>query len=258
MGLSLVVSLAPARRLLGHDRAQTCSAELPRIVTSNGEQPVAAATDEREQFRILDAGCGRAMPDLEVARDNYTVGIDISAEALELNGDLDEKILGDLQSYPLPNRSFDLILCFDVLEHLSDPRTALDNLVQALKPGGRLMLGMPNVLSPKALATKFTPHYLHILYYRRVLRYSDAGRPGFGPFKTYLRWWLRPRSIRRYAAIHGLEVEQLDVYEPESWAWFWEKHPRLLAVLSAAWRRIFDGADPRASEMRAVLVRAGP
>lgn len=218
-----------------------------------------SATESHTRLHVLDAGCGRRIPELELGLDRprHVVGIDISPVALELNELLDEKILGDLQTYPFRDSSFDLIVCWDVLEHLPQPRRALDNLARALKPGGRMIIGLPNLLSPKALATKFTPHWFHIWYYRRVLKYPESGRPGFGPFRTYLRWTLRPGAIERFAVQVGLEVETLERYEPESWKLFWKRHPHLLALLLVVWGRALDGADPRQSELRVVLVKPG-
>ena len=46
------------------------------------------------------------------------------------------KIVGDVQTYPLPENSFDLIVCWDVLEHLEFPQAALERVFDATKPGG--------------------------------------------------------------------------------------------------------------------------
>ena len=40
--------------------------------------------------------------------------------------------------------TFDIITCTDVIEHVEDPRTLVRNLAAALRPGGLLMLAMPN------------------------------------------------------------------------------------------------------------------
>lgn len=41
--------------------------------------------------------------------------------------------------------TFDYIVCADVLEHLIDPWIVLSDLVSFLKPGGRIMVSLPNV-----------------------------------------------------------------------------------------------------------------
>ena len=56
--------------------------------------------------------------------------------------------LGD--NLPQFNEFFDVIVAYDVLEHLSIPKiiTALDAIAKMLKPGGQLMLRFPNGQSP--------------------------------------------------------------------------------------------------------------
>jgi SAM-dependent methyltransferase len=157
--------------------------------------------------RVLDAGCGRltqaAPPGAHVA------GIDIDEAGLAANTDLDEKIVGSIESYPLPPNSFDLIYCHDVLEHLENPIAALDNLVQALAPGGELHVGVPDVTSRKSLIAKFTPHVFHVTFYR-FIGFRHAGEPGYGPFKTYLRWSIRPTKLMEWASGRGLDVVSYD------------------------------------------------
>jgi len=55
---------------------------------------------------------------------------------LRRNAHLDEKILGDIQTYRWPVPRFDAVVCGDVPEHLPRPTAALDNLFDAVKPGG--------------------------------------------------------------------------------------------------------------------------
>jgi SAM-dependent methyltransferase len=203
--------------------------------------------------KVLDAGCGRYAAMVELPDDCHLVGIDISADGLDANPDLDERIVGDLETYPLPAETFDLVVCWDVLEHLRRPQLALVNLTRSLKPGGRLVIGIPNVLTPKALVTKFTPHHFHVLVYKRVLHFPNAGRPGHGPFPTFLRWSLRPSALETFAAENGLDVDEIQRYPSPSLMPIYDRHPLLTGGLVAVWKRLFSGSDPRDSELRIVL-----
>ncbi len=63
-----------------------------------------------------------------------------------LSGDLDERmamVKMDVTDIPFPDRSFDLIICSHVLEHVSDDRKALAEFHRVLKPGGRALLMAP-------------------------------------------------------------------------------------------------------------------
>lgn len=156
-------------------------------------------------LRVLEAGCGSA-GHLRLPAPRHVVGIDISAKQLERNASLDVKIQADLQSYDLPKDAFDLVVCWEVLEHLPHPERAVDKLVAATAPGGIVVLALPNVYSVKGLVTKFTPHWFHVAFYRHVYGVKDAGRDDRAPFETFLRLSISAPAIRRAAAKHGLRV----------------------------------------------------
>lgn len=163
-------------------------------------------------LRVLEAGCG-STSHLDVGPDARVVGIDISRAQLDQNQHLAEKIQGDLETYPLAAEDFDVIVCWDVLEHLPRPELALANFHQALRPGGIMVLAMPNLISIKGLVTKLTPYGVHVWFYRSVMRDGSAGTDRFKQFPTYLRAAIRPARLRRFAARHGLAVPFFLVYE---------------------------------------------
>jgi len=163
------------------------------------------------QRRVLEAGCG-SLSHLMLHGDHVT-GIDISAEQLERNPALAEKIHGDLESYPLPPQAFDLVISWDVLEHLPAPERALENLARALAPGGLLILALPNRDSLKGLVTRLTPHRFHVWAYRRLWGVERAGEGDRAPFRTFLRPATAARAIREFAARQGLVTRQAISYQ---------------------------------------------
>lgn len=167
---------------------------------------------ERKPLRVLDAGAGGA-PRIKFPADAHITGIDIAEDALMSNADLDEKIVGDLQTYPLPPQAFDLIVCWDVLEHLGNPLAAVRNMTNALAANGLLVVGGPNVFSPKALVAKFTPQSFHLFVYRRLLHKPNAGEPGHPPFPTYMRFAVAPRRLARTGNELGFHTVMLKFYE---------------------------------------------
>ena len=70
--------------------------------------------------------------------------VDLSARAVErlraLGG---SAVLGDITALPFAAEQFDLVVAFDVLEHVTDDRCACRELCRVLKPGGRLLLSLP-------------------------------------------------------------------------------------------------------------------
>src|SRR5229473_669354 len=178
---------------------------------------------DRGAIKVLEAGCG-SHSNIQMPQNtsSYLVGIDISEEQLQMNSVVNEKIVGDIQSYTLPSSEFDVIVCWWVLEHVSHPEKALDNFLRSMKEDGILILAVPNVLSIKGLITKYTPHWFHIWVHRSFWKFFSV--EGFTPFRTYLKFSISPASIRRYAAKNGLSIEYSSLYESQAIREFRGKH----------------------------------
>lgn len=154
--------------------------------------------------RVLEAGCGSCsylrFPGGTVS------GIDISAAQLERHSELHERILGDLEAYPFIPSSFDIVVCWDVLEHLRNAQAALENLSGAVRGGGLVIIKVPNLFSIKGLVARLTPHAFHVWFYRRVVGKKDAGVNDTGPFPTHFKAAMWPSALRRFAGPAGCEV----------------------------------------------------
>jgi SAM-dependent methyltransferase len=162
---------------------------------------------------VLEAGCGSASH-LRLDGVGRLVGIDLSVAQLERNAALDERVQGDVQTHRFPASSFDLVLVWDVLEHLDRPLAALDNLIAATRPGGLLVVAVPNLLSVKGIATRLTPNRVHEAVIRRVYPYwPDA--EDVGPFPTRMRRSITPSALLCYAERRGLAIRRALVYESE-------------------------------------------
>ena len=94
---------------------------------------------------ILDAGCGTGGLTEKLAGLGSTVGIDISALALDLKRHSKaEYINGSINNLPFVNKSFDLITCISVFYHrqVSDDKAATE-IFRTLKTDGRAIFVMP-------------------------------------------------------------------------------------------------------------------
>jgi SAM-dependent methyltransferase len=177
---------------------------------------------EGRPVQLLEAGCGSAS-NLRFGDNVRVVGIDISEKQLERNTMLDEKIPGDIQYYEFRPESFDVIICWDVLEHLPHPRLALRQFARAIKPGGIVILKLPNVLSIKGLVTKFFPHWLHVLAYRYFYGDKNAGKEDTAPFKTYLRFAISAPAIKKSCAQADLQPSFYATLDVSSLHWLQNK-----------------------------------
>jgi SAM-dependent methyltransferase len=201
--------LAPDFRIPSQELSGNSPAHRLGVIDQIAEH---VASVDRNPLRVLDAGAGRALR-LKFPANVQLTGIDISETALAAHTALSERIVGDLQTYPLVPEAFDVIVCWDVLEHINDPGSALLNMSRALATGGLLVIGAPNVWSPKGLVAKLTPHRFHVFVYRRLLHIPHAGEPGHVPFPTYLRLAMSPRQLIKQSAGLGLEVVLARYYE---------------------------------------------
>lgn len=187
-----------------------------------GLQDLVARELAGRPVRLLEAGCGSASH-LNFGADVWVTGIDISEKQLERHRFLDEKILGDLQRYDFPPDSFDAIICWDVLEHLPQPKLALEKFATAVKPGGIVILKLPNVLSLKGLITKCFPHYLHVLAYRYFYGDRNAGKEDTAPFKTFLRFSVAAAAIQHFSGQYGLQTVFFGSADVASTTWLRKK-----------------------------------
>lgn len=98
--------------------------------------------------RILDAGCGEGFTLKRLKEKNignYHEGIDILRTAIKLGRELNPDIkfsLGNIYHLPYENNSFDLVLCNEVLEHLSNPKAALKEIIRVSKK--YCLISVPN------------------------------------------------------------------------------------------------------------------
>jgi SAM-dependent methyltransferase len=96
--------------------------------------------------QILELGCGTGHNLAMLGGFGHVDGLELDEEARELS----EKRLGrKIMSSPLPelgevpDRHYDLIGAFDVIEHIEDDRAALASIATKLKPGGKFVMTVP-------------------------------------------------------------------------------------------------------------------
>jgi SAM-dependent methyltransferase len=124
--------------------------------------------------RVLDAGCGEGVIVDEYATRLAIVGVDAFYSS-------DRVQHGSVTALPFEPHSFDRALCLDVLEHLSfaEQSTALTELFRVLKPGGQLLVSVPNLAHLQSR--------VHFLLRGRLIRTaSELKHPGDRPAADYI------------------------------------------------------------------------
>lgn len=124
------------------------------------------AAGVRLHGRTLENGCGVGMYVEQLAN----LGADVTGLEYEFERAADalsraSKIINAAGEFlPLPASTFDLILSHEVLEHVQDDAQAVREMVRVLKPGGRIVLFVPN---------RGYPFETHGVYWRGRYRFGN-------------------------------------------------------------------------------------
>ena len=102
---------------------------------------------------ILDAGCGGGDYSFYFSKffpDSQISAIDINQSSIKKNMILQKKIGAKNIKFTVQDlnniekiKKFDIILCIDVLEHITEQKKVLNSFYNALKPGGYLFVHIP-------------------------------------------------------------------------------------------------------------------
>jgi len=171
---------------------------------------ILAGADGRESGVILDNGCGVGEYMTRFAKHTpHIYGLEFDPDHVSSASTLGHKVVhGASEHLPFNDGAFDLVLSHEVLEHVEDDRTALEEIVRVLRSpksefsgGGRLILFVPN---------RGYPFETHGIYLRGRYRFGNI------PLVNYLPRQLRDRlapHVRVYSRgdlerlFHGLPIK---------------------------------------------------
>ena len=137
-------------RLSSNYRKHTAANPLQRALIDRFHRKIVAEVVALSPRTFLDAGCGEgfvarevldAVPGIELT------GCDVSEVAVQIASDANPEgrfVVASLIDLPFPDRSFDVVGCFEVLEHLPGdlPRRALSELARVAR--GTAVLSVPH------------------------------------------------------------------------------------------------------------------
>ena len=124
---------------------------LPRSGYFSDAKPAFLELIDPRGLRVLDLGCGGGHNGalLKRAGAREVVGVELHAgAAAQARKRLDAVVQGDLAHLDLAqlgDEPFDAILASDVLEHLAAPEAVLARALTRLRPGGAVVVSLPNV-----------------------------------------------------------------------------------------------------------------
>jgi SAM-dependent methyltransferase len=131
-------------------RKHTAANPLQRALIDRFHSRIVAEVLALSPQTFLDAGCGEgfvARRVINAAPGISLTGCDVSPSALEIAADANREarfVAGSVVDLPFPDRSFDVVGCFEVLEHLPDdlPRRALSELARVAR--NAVVLSVPH------------------------------------------------------------------------------------------------------------------
>lgn len=131
-----------------------------------------------ENARVLVDGMGVGMYASQIRR-RYTPnveGFDIEPERVaEAQEETPHAVVAGAERIPYPSNYFDTVLSHEVIEHVMDDRKTVSEIVRVLKPGGRVVIFLPN---------RWYPFETHGHYWRGNYHFGNT------PLINYLpnRW----------------------------------------------------------------------
>lgn len=161
--------------------------------------------DLKPDSRLLDVGCGTGRHILELSRCEGTfVGLDMAEEDLKKmryllalaaqEGRLVANVhmaQGDGTSLPFEDNEFDQVIYTETLEHVEDDEAMLRDLIRVLRPGGVLVVSVPDEYSERLL-WRLSPRYRtapggHVRIYRRKRIIGLLKENGAEPYSVQYR-----------------------------------------------------------------------
>jgi ubiquinone/menaquinone biosynthesis C-methylase UbiE len=187
---------------------------------------------------LLDLGCGegRHVINAYIAADITAIGVDLCARDLRTAASRQQPFAkagghfslhqADALQLPFADRSFDKIICSEVLEHLPDYTGALREIQRVLKPGGLLAISVPRAW-PEKICWAFSDAYHqveggHLRIFDSQQLNGEIEAHGFRRYRRHWAhalhspfWWLkcalwqRQEQSRLIRAYHKLLVWDL-------------------------------------------------
>lgn len=180
-----------------------------------------------KKTRILDAGCGGGIFGRLLERElgPCIFGVDITKEALKLAKKRGLKVKkGDLEKrVPFEDEFFDLVVCRQVIEHLFNPDSALDEFYRVLKKGGFLFITTPNLaawFNRFLLLLSIQPFFLETSTVDKTvgLRFTRKLTPNRQPI-GHLRVYT-PGALKDILELHKFKFERLTSLTVSYFPWY--------------------------------------
>ena len=102
---------------------------------------------------VLELGCGNGLSARMLKdRRHRVIGTDLSSAFLKETAQWEDERLRylacDVLNLPFDEDAFDLVCSNEMIEHVTDAKKSLNEMIRVVKPGGRIIIAAPNLCSP--------------------------------------------------------------------------------------------------------------
>ena len=185
--------------------------ELFQVDIARHLAPYCFAIDQAADARVLDLGCGSGYGTAELAEAiPFVVGVDRIAPDAKYRDASVRYVRADLKRLPLAPASFDLVVSFQVIEHLKDPTDYLETIARLLRPNGTALITTPNRLTSDGV----NPYHVHEYVGGELAgclrsRFGSVEMRGVGASASAARYLeARLRRIRRITRLDPLRLRE--------------------------------------------------
>ena len=112
--------------------------------------------------KILDAGCGSRNQLISRKGVELLIGCDIDECSIKENDDISVGVLSNIEEMGFRESTFDLIMSFDMVEHLKNPQAFIKDASKSLKQGGIIFLVTPNRNSIFGIFARLIPYKVKV------------------------------------------------------------------------------------------------
>jgi ubiquinone/menaquinone biosynthesis C-methylase UbiE len=150
--------------------------------TVGDRYPKVVGSLSRPESIIVDVGGGRSCAFAQQCENSTIIAVDISADELALNNDVQDRRVGDVTNHiPVDDLSVDVVASRFVAEHLHRTDLFIAEAFRALRPGGVFVTLFPNKRAPFSIINRALPKdvALKIAYALRPAAKESGVFPAF-------------------------------------------------------------------------------
>ena len=166
------------------------------------------ATDLARGARVLDLGCGSGYGAAQLSEHaGFLLGVDRVRPDVASRRSSAHFLRADIAGLPIAPACFDLVVSFQVVEHLENPAPYVDAMAQLVRPEGAVLVTTPNILT----SDRVNPFHVHEYEAEELseclrLHFAEVEMRGVGMSPAVAAWMearlARIRGIMRWDVLN--------------------------------------------------------